>query len=75
MNIKKYYVIQNEKGAFFKIDNNNGGYALFIDDFEFCEKFNSEEFAKDFLKGNYATKMFRDKFKNCIVKTVIMTLE
>ena len=42
MNRKEYYVIQNSNGKFFKVDNLSGGYPCFIDDFEFCEKYNSK---------------------------------
>lgn len=69
-NMKEYYVIQNAKGKFFQTDNISGGYPCFIDDFEFCEKFKSKQFAEDFLKGNYATKMFKKEFESCVVKTV-----
>ena len=74
-NRKEYYVIQNDKGKFFKLDNISGGYPIFIDDFEFCEKFNSKQFAEDFLKGDYATKLFKKEFENCVVRTVKMILE
>lgn len=75
MNKKEYYVVQNEEGKFFKIDNISGGYPCFIKDFEFCEKYNSRQFAENFLKGKYATEMFPDKFKNCVVKRVLMIVE
>ena len=39
---KEYYVIQNQERKFFKSDNLSGGYPIFIGDFEFCEKYNSE---------------------------------
>ena len=42
MNRKEYYMIQNNNGKFFKADNLSGGYPCFIDDFEFCEKYNSK---------------------------------
>ena len=48
--VKQYYVIQNRNGKFFKIDDLSGGYPLFIDDFEHCEKYNSKENANIFLK-------------------------
>ena len=75
MNRKEYYVIQNSNGKFFKMDNLSGGYPCFIDDFEFCEKYNSKQFAEDFLKSNYATQMFQKEFTNCVVQTVKMILE
>lgn len=75
MKAKEYYVIQNKEGKFFKVDNASGGYPVFIDDFEFCEKYNSKQFAEDFLKGNYATELFKNEFKDCVVKTVKMILE
>lgn len=43
---KEYYVIQNEEGKFLKIDDLSGGYPCFIDDFEFCEKYESKEYAE-----------------------------
>lgn len=75
MTKKEYYVIQNDDDKFFKVDNLSGGYPCFVDDFEFCEKYNSREFAENFLNNRYATEMFHDKFKNCSVKKVVMTLE
>ena len=75
MNRKEYYVIQNSNGKFFKGNNASGGYPVFIDDFEFCEKYNSKQFAEDFLKGKYATQMFQKEFANCVVRTVKMILE
>lgn len=74
-NTKIYYVIQNSAGDFFKIDNISGGYPYFIDDFEFCEKYNSREVAENFLQSDYATIMFRKEFENCSVRTVRLTLE
>ena len=55
MNRKEYYVIQNSNGKFFKVDNLSGGYPCLIDDFEFCEKYNSKQVVEDFLKSNYVT--------------------
>ena len=75
MNRKEYYVIQNSNGKFFKSDNLSGGYPCFIDDFEFCEKYNSKQFAEDFLKSNYATQMFQKEFADCVVKKVKMIVE
>lgn len=72
---KEYYVIQNKEGKFFKVDNTSGGYPCFIDDFEFCEKYNSKEFVKNFLQGKYATEMFKKEFDGCVIKTVEMTLK
>ena len=74
-NMQKYYVIQNAKGKFFKVDNLSGGYPCFIDNFEFCEKYNSKQFAEDFLKSNYATQMFQKEFADCVVKKVKMIVE
>lgn len=73
--MKEYYVIQNEEEKFFKVDNASGGYPCFIDDFEFCEKYNSKRFAEDFLNSNYATRTFQKEFSGCIVKKVTMTIE
>ena len=75
MKQKEYYVIQDKGGRFFKVDNISGGYPRFIDDFEFCEKYSSRQFAEEFLKGNYATQMFKKEFDGCIVKKVKMILE
>ena len=71
---KEYYVIQNDDDKFFKVDNLSGG-SCFVDDFEFCEKYNSREFAEKFLNSRCASKVFHDKYKNCSVKKVVMTLE
>ena len=71
---RMYYVIQNKEGNFFKSDNASGGYPCFIDNFEFCEKFNSEEFAQNFLNGKYATEMFKEEFDGCVVKKVEMRI-
>ena len=72
---KEYHVIQNKEGKFFRCDNISGGYPCFIDGFEFCEKYNSKEFAENFLNSKYATELFKKEFDGCIVKTVIMTVE
>ena len=73
---KEYYVIQDiSTEKFFKIDVMNAGRPCFIDDIEFCEKYNSRQFAEDFLKSNYATKAFPNEFKECVVKVVKMHLE
>lgn len=74
MTKKEYYVIQNEDDKFFKVDNSSGD-SCFVDDFEFCEKYNSREFAEKFLNSRCASKVFHDKYKNCSVKKVVMTLE
>ena len=74
-NMKEYYVIQNAKGKFFKTDNNSGGYPCFVDDFEFCDKYNSRQFAEDFLKSDYVTRMFPKEFAGCTVRTVKLILE
>lgn len=73
--MKKYYVIQNNRGKFLKVDNASGGYPCFIEDFEFCEKFNSKELAEEFLASDYATRMFKKQLTGCIVKIVKMVLE
>ena len=55
---KEYFVVQNEEGKFFsinKIDNENG-YPCFIDDFDFCKRFESDKSAEDFLKSDYVMK-------------------
>ena len=75
MNRKEYYVIQNSNGKFFKADNLSGGYPCFVDDFEFCDKYNSRQFAEDFLKGDYVTRMFPKEFVGSIVRTVKLILE
>lgn len=74
MEKKKYYVIQNKQGMFFKIDNWTGGYPSFIDDFEHCEKYESEDIAKAFLRGKYATEMFAKEFDGARVRTVELSL-
>ena len=48
MTEKIYYVIQDKKGEFFTPDNLSGGYPYFTDDFEFCERYNSEDSAITF---------------------------
>ena len=75
MKAKEYYVIQNKEGKFFKADNASGGYPIFIDDFEFCDKYNSKQFAEDSLKSDYATRLFKKEFEGCVVRTVKMILE
>ena len=75
MTRKEYYVIQSKEGRFFKVDNASGGYPYFIDDFEFCEKYNSEEFVKNFLNGEYVTRMFKKEFEGCVARKVTMTIE
>ena len=72
---KEYYVIQNEEGKFLKIDDLSGGYPCFIDDFEFCEKYESKEYAEKFLQGRYVTEMFEKEFDGCIIKTVVIAVE
>lgn len=72
---KEYYVIQNEEGKFLKIDDLSGGYPCFIDDFEFCEKYESKEYAEKFLQGRYVTEMFKKEFDDCIIKTVVIAVE
>lgn len=75
MNEKEYYVIQNSKGKFFKIDTSSGGYPYFVDDFEFCDKYRSRQLAEDFLKSEYATRMFKREFADCTIRIVKITLE
>ena len=75
MKAKEYYVIQNKEGKFFKADNASGGYPIFIDDFEFCDKYNSKQFAEDSLKSDYATRLFKKEFEGCVARTVKMILE
>lgn len=75
MNKKEYYVIQNSNGKFFKVDNISGGYPVFIDDFECCKRFNSMGHAKNFLAKDYATKLFKETFKDCVVRKVKIVLE
>lgn len=75
MTEKIYYIIQNKEGNFFEIDNMSGGYPSFINDFECCEKYRSEEFANDFLNGKYATEMFPKEFDGARVRKVVMTLQ
>ena len=59
---------------FFKIDNWSGGSPRFIDDFEHCEKYESEDIAKAFLHGRYASEMFAQKFDGARVRTVELSL-
>ena len=73
--VKQYYVIQNRNGKFFKIDDLSGGYPLFIDDFEHCEKYNSKENANIFLKGKYATELFFKEFNGVSVRKVLITVQ
>lgn len=73
--VKQYYVIQNRNGKFFKIDDLSGGYPLFIDDFEHCEKYNSKENANIFLKGKYATELFFKYFNGVSVRKVVITIQ
>lgn len=75
MKVKEYYIIQNKEGNFFKVDNNSGGYPVFIEDFEFCEKYNSKQFVEKFLKSNYVTELFKNEFEGCIIRKVKMILE
>lgn len=72
---KEHYVIQNKEGKFFKVDNASGGYPCFIDNFEFCEKYDSMEFVNNFLISEYVTRMFKKEFEGCVVRKVIMTVE
>lgn len=72
---REYYVIQNKEGKFFKFDNTRGGCPLFIEDFEFCEKYYSEQFVKNFIASKYVTERFKEEFENCAIRKVVMTLE
>ena len=72
---KKYYVIQNKDGKFFKADNLSGGYPLFIDDFECCEKYGSEENANRFLNSGYAKEQFVKDFIDAKVRKVLITVQ
>lgn len=73
MIIKEYYVIQNSEGKFFKPDSLTGGYPCFTDDIENCEKYNTEQIAKDFLESDYAA-MFKNEFMYCNIKKVTVTI-
>ena len=70
---KDYYVIQNKEGKFLRVDNISC-YPCFINNFEFCSKCNSKEFAEKFLNSSYANK-FKDKFDGCTVRKVVISLE
>lgn len=71
---KRYYVIQNEDG-FFKPNGWSEGYPVFVEDFENCKRYGSEELAKEFLKGKYATEQFKDKFIGATVRKITMLIE
>lgn len=74
MTEKIYYVIQNKKGKFFTLDNLSGGYPAFVDDFEFCEKYNSEDTANNFLNSKYATEQFTKEFIGARVRKIEIRL-
>lgn len=74
MTEKIYYVIQNKKGKFFALDNLSGGYPAFVDDFEFCEKYNSEYSANNFLNSHYATEQFTKEFIGARVRKIEIRL-
>ena len=75
MDRKEYNVIQNSNGKFLKIDESLGGYPCFVDDFKFCEKYRTRQFAENFLKSRYATQQFQKELADCTVKTVKMILK
>lgn len=72
--IKRYYVIQSKDG-YFKPDNWSGGYPEFIDDFENCERYSSEELANKFLKSKYVAEQFKEGFKEARVRKITVTVE
>ena len=74
MTEKIYYVIQNKEGKFFVLDNLSGGYPMFVDDFEFCRKYDSEESANNLLNRRYATEQFAKEFVGARVRKVEMKL-
>lgn len=74
MTEKIYYVIQNKKGKFFTLDDLSGGYPAFVDDFEFCEKYNSEDSANNFLNSKYATEQFTKEFIGARVRKIEIRL-
>lgn len=47
----------------------------FVEDFENCKRYGSEELVKEFLKGKYATEQFKDKFIGATVRKIIMLIE
>lgn len=75
MFIKEYYVIQNKEEKYFKIDDMSGGYPCFVGDFESCERYNSIQSVETFLNSDYVVRIFKEKFKDCIVKTVKIFIE
>lgn len=70
MKEKTYYVIQNKEGKFFTLDDSSGGYPVFVNDFESCEKYDSEKSANNFLNGKYATEQFATEFIGAKVRKV-----
>lgn len=74
MTEKIYYVIQNKKGKFFTPDKLSGGYPEFVDDFEFCKKYNSEDSANNFLNSKYATEQFTKEFIGARVRKIEIRL-
>ena len=73
--VKRYYVIQNRNGKFFKKDNSSGDYPSFVDSIECCEKFGSEKYATKFLNGKYVTEKFAIEFDEAKVKKVTIIVE
>lgn len=69
-----YYVIQNREGKFFKLNSNFLGPPKFIDDFVDCHKFRSRQLAEDFMKDTYVTKIYKDEFRNCVLRRVNLIL-
>lgn len=74
MTEKIYYVIQDKKGKFFTPDNLTGGYPAFVDNFESCKKYNSEDSANNFLNSKYATEQFTKEFIGARVRKVEIRL-
>ena len=75
MTKKIYYVIQNKEGKFFIPDSLSGGYPEFVDDFEFCRKYASEEDANNFLNRKYVTEQFVKEFMGAKVRKVEISLK
>jgi len=72
MEKKILYIIQNQEGKFYK---NNMGYPHFITDFEFAERYDSEESVKNFLRSEYVTEKFKKEFEYCIYRKLIIMIE
>ncbi len=65
--VKRYYVIQNKDGEFFKPEY---GCPLFTDSCDFCERYSSRESANEFLNGKYVTEQFPDYFIGAEVREI-----